>query len=250
MTTPLQVDPNDVQITAGSVGELQSELGGSIPPGTSMTVFPTGAVTALIHANTAAATALMHNRVGHTSSQLAGSAQHYQGADQQNAGQLKGGGLGEAIKLGEVGQILGPIFQPLQSVLQAAAQISQGFIGVLGSGVGELMNPLTGAIGAAISAGATVQTHGATAGAPGAASGLLGSGTPPPEQGAHSTAPLHTPHPHLRAETQPQHAHLASFARTDPFDHDWEYQNGPEHVIDPALGQSGVTACTYPRDEV
>jgi hypothetical protein len=180
VTSPLNVNPDDVQVTASNLHQLESELGGAIPPGTTVTVFPTGAATALIHSNTAAATAAMQSRVAQTSGQLGASAEQYGGADKQNGKALA---LKE-IGLGEVAQLIGVMVQPL-------AQIGQAAVGVLGSAVGEVANPLTGIVGAGI--GAAAQSSRA-----GASSGLLGTGVEPHENGAVSTPA------HLRSEQHPE----------------------------------------------
>jgi len=102
-------------------------------------------------------------RAGANGAALAGSANTLAGADKQNATRLGATPLGEAVKLGELGQFLGAFIQP-GAQLGAAALASTA--SVVASGVGTISGlaqaaegPLTGVVGAVSSANIQHPNH-------------------------------------------------------------------------------------------
>jgi len=95
-------------------------------------------------------------RAGSNGATLAGSANTLAGADKQNAGKLGATPLGEAVKLGELGQFLGAFIQPVAQLgaagLATAGSEISAAIGTI-SGLSQAAEgPLTGVVGAVSSA--------------------------------------------------------------------------------------------------
>jgi hypothetical protein len=200
-TPPVNVNPGDIQVSASSLEALKSELGGAIPPGVQVTVFPTGAVTALIHGNVALATAVMQGRIGENSGKLNQTGQQYTDGDKQNAGKL-GKEVAEDVKFGEKAQmvqaVLGPAAQGFGAITQVTGALTQAASGFVTAAAYPFSSLFSGLFGPLVSAGAQhpggAATNGATNG------GALAAPFPPEHES--TGGPLNRPS--LRSATTHQ----------------------------------------------
>lgn len=95
-------------------------------------------------------------RMGANGATLTNSANTLAGADKQNAGKLGNGSVGEAVKLGEMGQFLGPFIQGavqgLSAGISSLSQLGSAAIGTVSGLAQAAEGPLTGVVGAVSSA--------------------------------------------------------------------------------------------------
>jgi Excreted virulence factor EspC, type VII ESX diderm len=183
MTSPLQVDTEElVQLANGHEVLIEELSGGRAPQIKGDWPSMAAAQAALGAARASKATAAA--RLGANADALRGAAGAYQGQDRASGAKL--GGIGEAIKFSDITQLI-------QLPVQAATQLTQACIGVVGSAVGEIATPTAGVIGAAINA-ATTGSHNT-----GPTSGALG-----PQGNGQAEEHSEAVHPgHLRGETAP-----------------------------------------------
>jgi hypothetical protein len=171
LTQPLNVDHNElIQLADGHV-VLIDELGGGKPPQIKGEWPSSAAAQAALSASEDAKSTMV-SQLGSDASALKSSAGAYQKADVANA-----------IKLGDVGQIIGPF-------TQLTGQVTQAIGGIFGSAVQAAVYPVTGVVGA-VTAAATTTSHHEPAGPNGTAALTPTEDHP---DVSHSSPPVHVGH--------------------------------------------------------